>query len=126
MEQYDGERVVAQDALAIWLRRVMRYREPLIVPWGSVPSLLFAAAAVSANGAHRQRRVTLHSNQEPNTNKTKRERRLILVCQESSINCTDRARIEEGADQQVAKSLTSRYDTKKDTSVESYQNATQA
>ncbi len=28
MEQYGGERVVAQVAIAIWLRRMMQYREP--------------------------------------------------------------------------------------------------
>ena len=28
MEQCDGERVVAQVAIAIWLRRMMQYREP--------------------------------------------------------------------------------------------------
>jgi hypothetical protein len=32
MEQCDGERVVAQVAIAIWLRPMMQYREPLNVP----------------------------------------------------------------------------------------------
>ena len=31
MEQCDGERVVAQVAIAIWLRRMMQYREPMNV-----------------------------------------------------------------------------------------------
>ena len=31
MEQCDGERVIAQVAIAIWLRRMMQYREPMNV-----------------------------------------------------------------------------------------------
>ena len=54
---------------------------------------------------HRTASTARHtSNQEPNTNKIKREEsRRILVCQESSFKCAEGVRIEE-AGQQVAKS----------------------
>ena len=100
MEQYDGERVVAQVAIAIWLRRMMQYWEPMNVSGGSMSSLLFEAAAVSPNGAHRQRRVTLQIKNRFQTRE--RESRRILVCQELSIKCAEGVRIEE-VGQQVAK-----------------------
>ena len=89
MEQCDGERVVAQVAIAIWLRRMMQY--------------LLEAAAVSPNGAHRQRRVIIQIKNRIRTKPRERESRRILVCQVSSIKCAEGVRIEE-AGQQVAKS----------------------
>ena len=119
MEQYDGERVVAQVAIAILLRRMMQYREPMNVSRGSVSSLLFEAAAVSPNGAHRQRRVTLQIKNRIQTRERERESRRILVCQESSIKCESK--------KQVSRSRSRKHqcmNTKNDTSVESDQNVT--
>ncbi len=99
------QRRQAMVAIAIWLRRMMQYREPMNVPRGSMSSLLLEAAAVSPNGAHRQRRVVLQIKNRIRTKPREGESRRILVCQESSIKCAEGVRIEEAC-QQVAKSLT--------------------
>ena len=92
----DRDLAASDDAIPGAHERVMRQRVKLIVR---------SSCGVTERSASSAARHT--SNQEPNTNKTKREReresRRILVCQESSIKCAEGVRIEE-AGQQVAKS----------------------
>jgi len=126
MERCDGERVVAQVAIAIWLRRMMQYREPMNVSCGSVSSLLFEAAAVSPNivsgASHFKSRTEYEQNQERERER-ERESRRILVCQESSIKCAEPKVCE--SKKQVSRSRSRKHqcmNTKNDTSVESDQN----
>ena len=98
MKQFDGERVVAQVAIAIWLRRKMQYREPVKLIVRSSCGVTERSASVSG-ASYFKSRTEYEQNQE-----RERESR-ILVCQESSIKCAEGVRIEE-AGQQVAKSLT--------------------
>jgi len=89
----DRDLAASDDAIPGAHERAMRQRVKLIVR---------SSCGVTERSASSAARHT--SNQEPNTNKIKREEsRRILVCQESSFKCAEGVRIEE-AGQQVAKS----------------------
>ena len=98
----DRDLATSDDAIPGAHERVMRQRVKLIVR---------SSCGVTERSASSAARHT--SNQEPNTNKTKREgereSRRIIVCQELSIKFAEGVRIEE-AGQQVAMSKTSMYE----------------
>ena len=121
MEQYDGERVVAQVAIAIWLRRMMQYREPLERAMRQRVKLIVRSSCGVTE--HRQRRVTL---QIKNRIRTKlREKRVVAFL--SVKNQASNAPKVCESKKQVSRSRSRKHqcmNTKNDTSVESDQNVT--